>query len=496
MSNQLATTPEAEVDTFFLEGTDRSFQDSPLSEVVAKGNEHQLAWTPGRGWLKYTGKRWEEVSEATATETVRVSLKEIYLAAVVKAESAHTVKLLAPLLTKSKIMNVTTLVRGILERDSSDFDQYPYLLNVQNGVVDLRTGDLLQHAYDFYFTKVTAVDWKPGASVTNPDWHTALEAAPEDIQAWLQVRFGQAVTGYMTDDDVLPILQGSGSNGKSTIVSAIVASLGDYAAVVPEKVLTGNSNDHSTEKTTLQGARFALIEETPEGRHLPTKALKDLLGTPVMTARRMRMDNETWNATHSLFLTTNYKPVVSETDHGTWRRLALVEFPFTFKAPGERLLTPNERHGDPGLRDRIRDNAGSQLEAVLDWVVSGAQKWFENGSRQLDIPATVKEDTAAWRAETDLILAYVNERLEFTEGAAVSTAELFSDFSMWLADSHRPKWSDGTFTARFQDHQLCTSNYVTKARPKTPPPLSHRHPFNTPAAARPWVWLNVKFQTI
>ena len=85
---------------------------------------------------------------------------------------------------------------------------------------------------------------------------------------------------------------------------------------------------------TLRGARLALLEETPEARHLNVKRLKDTVGTPRMSARYIRQDTVEWDCTHSLFVSTNYRPRVDETDHGTWRRLALVTFPFVYRREG------------------------------------------------------------------------------------------------------------------------------------------------------------------
>jgi putative DNA primase/helicase len=52
--------------------------------------------------------------------------------------------------------------------------------------------------------------------------------------------------------------------------------------------------------------------------------------------------------------TTNYIPVVTETDWGTWRRLALVKFPYTFRKPHEELKSETDRRGDPTLKRRIQ----------------------------------------------------------------------------------------------------------------------------------------------
>jgi len=175
---------------------------------------------------------------------------------------------------------------------------------------------------------------------------------------------------------------------------------GEHATIVPDRVLLSNPGDHPTELMTLRGARLALLEETPEARHLNVKRLKDVLGTPQMTARLIRRDSVTWTATHSLFVSTNYRPRVEETDHGTWRRLALVTFPHTYRKPGVKLRGPNDLRGDPTLRERLKDGGDGRHGAVLAWLVTGARRWYENGQVMPVPPATVADDTRGWRHDS------------------------------------------------------------------------------------------------
>jgi putative DNA primase/helicase len=471
-----------------------TFQDSPLAEHLATKLADRLCWTSARGWLEYHSGVWVESSEAFAIEQVRDKLKEAYLIFVAAASTTEEIKTLAPLLTKTKAANVTYFLRGILLKEAAEFDTHPDLLNVKNGVIDLRVGELHKHHHGYLFTKQAPVPYIPERF--DPDWEQALEAIPEDVRDWLQVRFGQACTGYMTPDDKMPVLQGGGSNGKSTIVAAIQSTLGSYATVVPDRVLLSNPGDHPTELTTLQGARFALIEETPEARHLNIKRLKDVVGTPTMTARRMRQDNETWQATHSLFLTTNYRPGVKETDRGSWRRLALVHFPYTFKDPADPLLTPTDRHGDPGLRDRLIAGRGSQWEAVLVWLVEGARAWYEMGKEMLPEPESVKRDTLDWRTASDHILGFTLEALEFDPTSCVLSSELYTAFNAWLAERGHAPCSDETFSGRFGGHENIEAHNVTKVRSMVGLTLSR--PFYgsvQPVTKQPRVWVGVRFRT-
>lgn len=469
--------------------------DSRLAEWLA--SEHltgRVCWSGGMGWLQFDGRVWRDATDATVTEQVRTILRDLHVEEIKRTDDPARLKALNALHSRTKIGAVVSLLRGVVEQRAEDFDQHPDLLNVGNGVVDLRTGDLLAHNPELLLTKVTTVDYKPGA--TSPDWCKALQAIPDAVADWMQVRFGQAATGHMTPDDLMPVLQGNGSNGKSTVVEAIRSALGTHAVVVPERLLMANPSDHPTELTTLQGARLALIEETPEAQRLSVKRLKDTLGTPTITARRIQKDNVTWQATHSLILTTNYRPRINETDHGTWRRLALVRFPYTFRAGAAEASGTLNRKGDPRLRERLRLGRQGQHEAVLAWVVQGARRWYDAGQVMPPMPQAVRQDTEEWRAGSDLVLAYVNECLVFEANSMVLTSELYEHFSGWLQQRGHREWGDQLFTERFGGHDEVAGHGVTKERTRPRDRLSRRPDVATrrPSDAVQRVWSGVRFR--
>ena len=403
---------------------------------------------------------------------------------------------LAGLLSAGKIRAVVGLARGIVEVESDQFDRHPDLLNVNNGVVDLTSGKLIPHNPTLNLTKITAVDYLPGAS--HDDWARALTALPAEVVAWTQYRFGQAATGQMAPDDVMPVMRGSGANGKSTIVKAIHAALGDHAVIIPDRVLLANPGDHPTELMTLRGARLALLEELPEGRHLNVKRLKDTVGTSPITARAIAKDNITWAATHTLMLTTNYLPLVDEVDHGTWRRLALVEFPYKFTANGADATTPDERVGVDGLRERLADGAGGRREAVLAWVVQGARRWYDANKVMPAKPERVVVDTNNWRAAADRVFAYFTDRLVRDRDSYVTATDIYSDFTDWHEAHGNKRWSDQTFAARFEHHSEVRAAGIERGRayPERTPGMSRPKGTNKPpATGRPHVWFGVRFRT-
>jgi len=453
------------------------------------------------GWMKFDGRRWVPVAETVAAEDVRKNLIDLHRAEAEAGVEPGRLQQISRMLGASRIRGITYVAKLSLATDRP-FDSYPDLLNVANGVVDLHTGKLSPHDPDLMFTKVAPVNYVPGCR--HCDWEQALGALPEDAVDWLKIRLGQGITGHPVPDDRLVVLKGSGSNGKTTVVDGVREAVGsDYAVTMPDRILLARQGDHPTELMTMRGARLALMEEFPELGHLNVKRLKDGLGTGEMTARHIGKDSVSWKPTHTPVVTTNYLPRVDESDDGTWRRLVLVEFPYRYHRPGTALRTPYDREGDPRLRERLRAGADGQHEAVLAWLVEGAVAWYQGGRQMLDDPATVRQATAVWRKNSDVLLRYADERLVFDPHSQVVATELFEDFNEWLqANGHRP-WSDQSFSARFAQHGEAIANEVAKKRSRCSATARlSRRPRDrfgaTPGSAVPQqftAWVGVRFQT-
>lgn len=468
----------------------RVLEDGPLAVELADELADSWAWTKGRGLMRWTGKVWREAEPHELVEEVRACLDiievEEHTAAVMRGDNKAIDKA-RTLLSRNRARAVTDLVVGRLALNDASFDAHPDLLNTPTGVVDLRTGELLAHDPELRLTAITAADYDPNASMKT--WTKALSALPDDVVPWLQMRLGQAATGYTPDDDLLVILEGAGENGKTTVIHAPRVALGGYSTRVPARLLDADPGDHPTTLMTLMGCRYAVIEELPEGRNLNVKRLKDAVGTPEITARRMRQDDVTFTATHGLFLSTNYLPIVAETDHGTWRRLALVRFPYRFVKRKSDRRSDRDRVGDRHLKRKLaQPDAG-----VLRWIVEGARAWYANDmTMPAKLPERIERDTEAWRMDADPVLGYVAERLVLDPDRAVATEDLTRDFNEHLERrGHRP-WSSQTINARFDGHVSMTG--VERKRVRFGRITPSRPAFTTrPLPANTQAWVGVRF---
>jgi putative DNA primase/helicase len=449
------------------------FTDARMAETIADNVlDARYIWVQGLNWLGWNDKIWQQVSEVEVTEAIREYMLERFQGAV----QAHAENLVGTdvidgwrkYLNNGSMAAVRNLARGLVERKIAELDSEPDWLNTPSGIVDLTSGEIIPHDPAHLQTRITKGSYIPGFK--HPDWQTALEALREEERDYLQVRIGQAITGHPTPDGVVPILQGSGENGKSLCTTdGLVPALGDCASMASPKLFQAiKGSEHSTERAELRGKRLLIAEELTEGRSIDVTALKQITDVGKITARYIRQDNFTFDASHSLLVTTNYIPVVNETDHGTWRRLQLVKFPFTFRKPGQVLFNDNDRHGDPTLKLRIKANETGQHDAIVTWAVEGAIDYHRCPEVALLPTNQIGKDTLAWRAEADRILGFWTEKLVADPEWSMLATELLAMFNSWLKSNGHNDWSKESFVPRFLQHEITMRHGVDKREARNP----------------------------
>jgi putative DNA primase/helicase len=295
-----------------------------------------------------------------------------------------------------------------------DLDADPWLFNVLNGTLDLQTGQLRAHRRGDMLTKIAPVFYEPDADC--PTWLAFLErimAGDQDLIAYLQRVIGYGLTGD-TSEQALFVFHGTGANGKSTFLEAIHEMLGqDYALRIRTETLMVKQGDAvPSDIARLRGARLVSAQETEEGKRLAESLVKSLTGGDTVTARFMRQNEFQFKPEFKLFVASNHKPTIRGTDYAMWRRIRLVPF----------AVTIPEAEQDRQLCHKLQ----SELSGILAWAVRGCLAWQREG---LGMPAAVRSATETYRAESDILAAFLDERT--TTAPEVAAGQLYEAYKAW-----------------------------------------------------------------
>jgi len=408
------------------------------AERFVDAHRDRVLWCPARkSFLCWDGKRyaWDERGEAVklAHLTARSIFHEAAGAEGEEEQKAITKWALASQ-NESRINAMLSQARPYLAVGMEELDRDPWLVNCQNGALDLRTGKLKAHDPADRITKIVPVDYGPEASCPR-----FLRFLKETLVDDAVIKFVKRYSGYtltgITRERLLAILYGFGKNGKTTLVELLHEVLGDYARNTDvETLLIKKYQGVGNDVAALKGARFVSAAEVEKGRRLAESKLKQLTGRDTVTARFLFGENFDFKPEFKLWLSTNNKPVIQGTDDAIWDRIRLIPFTQRF----------DSRRADPKLPDKLRD----ELAGVFAWMVEGCLEWQEHG---LEEPKTVTDATKQYREEMDTLASFLDEVCVIGASHRVLAERLYQSYAMWCDKSGERKDPKKAFVARLQE---------------------------------------------
>lgn len=424
------------------------------ARILSRMGEGKVLHTTHWGWLAWDGRRWARDGAVKVVQEMQKSALEYRLNRAIESLVRH-LKTDADAddfveKRKSKVRTIQAIrkhedenrVRGAralaesepaLSADYRQFDRHPLLLNCANGTLDLSTMELREHQPTDYLTQLCPVEFDPSAEC--PRWLQFLEdiLPQSDVRQFLQQFLGCCLTGDVTAQ-IMPVFWGKGSNGKSTLVLAVMHVLGeDYSMKAKRDLLmVKRSSEHPTSVARLYRKRFVACVEASEESRLDEALVKELTGGDSIAARRMREDEWEFDPTHKPVLVTNHKPEVRGTDDAIWRRLPLI--PFTVKF-GE-----DDPRRDPELFSKLK----GESEGILRWMVDGCKEWLRN-SRRLERPGTVREASQTYRSEQDRIGQFLEDCCVVDSERKARVEKLTDAYTSWCIRNKHQQLNGNAF---------------------------------------------------
>tara|TARA_R110000787_G_scaffold129052_1_gene240853 strand:- start:788 stop:3397 length:2610 start_codon:yes stop_codon:yes gene_type:complete len=275
-----------------------------------------------------------------------------------------------------------------------------HMLSVSNGKVNLRTGELTERTYADYIDYCLELDYTEGLCnnefiafinciLTEPNKPNCL-GSYEFLQTWL----GYCITGETREAQTL-IFLGDGSNGKGALQGLLNSTLkSNHSKLIniwePGFLLEKDSENNAAtpNKHKLLGCRLGYINELPKDYTIGAdfKRYIDGFGTQI-TSRQLYGTPQTFDLTTKFNLFGNSFPNF-DVNSAFCRRILTLNLPNEYV---DKVSKPIHKLKDRMLIENMT-NTPQKRQGILNWLIIGAQHYYNNGLSPLPPHQSAKRD--------------------------------------------------------------------------------------------------------
>jgi putative DNA primase/helicase len=400
-------------------------------------------------WLLWNGKYWEWVEDGRVISLAGETIRNIYHQAANEPDKERRQAFLDHARrseSEGRLSAMVILAQSLtgVAIDIEHLDANEHLLNVNNGTVDLKTGELRPHDKNDYITAFISVDYE--ATTRSALWDEVLRTIfgdKEGVNKYVQRALGYSCTGSQ-NEQVVFFPYGPGQNGKSTLLGSVRDCLGsDYSADVEPQVFmvsTREATGPNEGVARLFRKRLALSTEIEDGQKLSVSLIKRMTGGEKLHHEKKFEHGFEFTPTHKLWLSGNHKAIISDTTLSIWRRVKFINFNVTI--PEEKRIK--------NLRDLLK--SPEHQKAILAWLVEGAVEWFKHG---LGEPPEVTEATNKYREEMDLLAEFLRECCLISNTETITVAELYKAYAEWAKANDFQPLGKNNFNKRLEEKGFC-----------------------------------------
>ena len=310
------------------------------------------------------------------------------------------------------------------------------VLCCDNGVIDLRTGELHAHHPRFLCHTALTVQWRGLDFDTSQvdDFFADIFNGDVEVIAYMQRLLGYGITGH-TREEVMAIFYGAGGNGKGILNQMLQSLLKDYYCTMSKESEIKNDRASAKNAATphlaeLRQKRIAVCDESEDQEKLDDASIKLATGGSGINCRLLYSNPITFTPSHLPVLMTNHKPILNVEDGGMLRRLITVPYANNYKPPNEFDPTdPTHRLRDNTLKERMM--SVPVLEQFLVWLVRGAIEWYHVGGLGPKPPA-LDAAMREYMEENDILGQFVSQFCTRKRGARVETKLFKQQYEMCM----------------------------------------------------------------
>lgn len=382
-----------------------------------------------KSYMVYDGTRWIQdvenmMADGYAKLFARALARYVYEHEEASKDFARAVQSFGDANKRRTLINDSRSYNFILQ---NEFDQYPNLLNCRNGILDLDTLKLQPHDSKLLLSKRAEFFYDPSAeSPLFLRFMDEIMMGDKDKQRYIQTLLGYSMTGIATQEQFYLFYGSSTRNGKSTLLGIVQYLMGDYACSInPESLAQAkeyNGRNANGDIARLHGIRFLQCSEPPKRMKLNVELVKKMTGGDVITARHLYERDFDFVPVFTMFMNSNFLPVVLDNSLFTSGRVKVIEF--------NRHFEPHEQ--DTKLKQKLR--SADNLSGIANWMLQGLRMYHNQGDRFI-VPKSVELATEDYKDKSDKLKAFFADRMTADPLYTVTAKSVYEAYAQWCKDN-------------------------------------------------------------
>ncbi len=306
------------------------------------------------------------------------------------------------------------------------------LINVKNGMLNWRKGEMLPHNYQYHSLFQLPVEYDPDSEA--PRWSNALRQwiPKAEVRKFLQEFVGYSLIPDTSLDKAL-ILHGSGANGKSTFLEVLEELFGEEnLSSIPLHRLNGRF-----ELSNIQHKLVNICSDLDPSYLKETGNIKKIIAGELLRGEDKYKPSFDFKPVARLIFSANELPKARDKTKGWYRRIEIIKFPNSFD--------PEDDNFDPNLSEKLKE----ELPGIFNWAVEGLKRLKDR--ERFEIPGSVKENKRSYKESNDSLTAFVNEQVEEAKGESYPTSYLYRKYKGYCEDHGLNIVSQQKFSKRLND---------------------------------------------
>ncbi len=380
-------------------------------------------------------------SEEFKTKIATVAESEdiyLYNSGIFVRNAVHRIKQmiqeLYPNSNESFVGNVLGQIRRLTFHEISEFDKDLYLLNLKNGMLNIKTNEFSPHSPSYLSLVQFPFDYNPEClDTTAIDTMNAIIPDPLDREVFL---YYVALCFWRHFYKKALMMLGPTDSGKTTLMSLIKALVG------PENISNSALQELEEDKYAVADIFGKLVNIRDDIRATAMKSVsnfKQLTGGSTLRAQRKYGQPFSFLSNAKQIYSANELPDTVETTDAVFNRWILITFSEHFVRSEFYETHKDDPHyhlQDKSMVDRIQ--SPEALSGFFNAILPKIQEIISTGGLPNYLEPSPEDIKAVWLLKAKSTVAFVEEMISKGEvDSVVPSSLIIAAYELWCARNQR-----------------------------------------------------------